>query len=190
VTALPAIVVLFAAGTADSHTRAIRHFGGTVVKASSYPNSETGFARYLRDSGVRRITAGQLTAPNHPEIAGKYGYKTFLPRQEWWSRGAVLALIAERIQQRIGYAVRIRNWWRPNPYNADQVVGGSRRSDHLTADAVDIDYPSIAACRRAGAWLRLVARTHPWLRLSLGTGPTVTHVGFDSPIGSREWRYE
>jgi hypothetical protein len=185
-----ALVLLFAAKPDSVPKRAIRHFGGKVVNARSYQETRAGFAQYLRDGGIRRISAEQLTTPNHPEIAQKYGYGAFLPTRVWWARGLALALVAEKIQDLMRQPVRIRNWWRPGDYNLDEGVGGKPRSDHVTAHALDLDYPSPASCARAIRWLRILARKHPWLRLSLGTGPTVTHVGIDSPIGAREWRYE
>jgi hypothetical protein len=187
---LSALAMLLATGSANVHERAIRYFGGKVVPVAPFAASVQGLQRYLRASGVRRITAAELTAPHHPDIADKYGYKAFLPDREWWPRGAALALAAERIQRVTGRRLRIRNWWRPQPYNLDEVVGGASGSDHVTATAVDIDYPSIASCQRATTWLRSLARRQPWLQLSLGVGPTVTHVGIASPHGAREWQYQ
>jgi hypothetical protein len=175
---------------ADVHERAIRNFGGKVVAPSSYAPSEAGFASYLRASGLRSISGAALTRPHQPRVAEKHGYKVFLPVQAWWPRAAALALVAEKIEDLIGGHVRIRNWWRPQPYNLDKTVGGKPRSDHVTAHAIDIDYDSEASCARATRWLRELGKKERWLRLSLGTGPLVTHVGIDSPVGAREWRYQ
>jgi hypothetical protein len=178
-----------AAPPPDVHERAIRYFGGKVVAPTKYAASEAGFASYLRDTGLSSISAADLTDPHHPRVAEKYGYKVFLPVQAWWPRAAALGLVAQQIEKLIGQQVRIRNWWRPQPYNLDKTVGGAPRSDHVTAHAIDIDYQSVASCARAIEWLRELRVKQRWLRLSLGTGPLVTHVGIDSPVGSREWVY-
>jgi hypothetical protein len=171
--------------------RAIRHFGGRIVgKTEQYRATTAGLQQYLRDSGVRRFNAERLTRPNHPDIARKYGYETFVPAQQWWARGAALILLAEALEKAIGEPVTIRNWWRPDRYNRDPGVRGAARSDHITAHAVDIDYRSQKSARRAQQWLEQLARTNAWLRLSLGFGPITTHVGIDSPLGSRRWTYE
>lgn len=185
-----ACLILLVSASTNVHERTIRYFGGKVVRVVSYEKSEAGFEQYLRDTGVRQITAEQLTTPNHRGVAEKYGYKVFLPVQDWWARGAALALIAEKIQDLIDEPVHIRNWWRPQPYNLDKKVKGKPRSDHVTAHAIDIDYRTLASCTRATKWLRELAEKERWLELSLGTGPTVTHVGIASPVGAREWRYE
>jgi hypothetical protein len=194
--ALGPIVLILAAlpGTGSAQRvpeRAIRHFGGqSVSKLEKYRETTAGLQQYLRDSGVRRFAAEQLTRPNHADVARKYGYENFVPTQQWWPRGAALALLAEALEKAIGEPVTIRNWWRPERYNRDPRVRGASRSDHLTAHAVDIDYRSEKSARRAQEWLDKLARTNAWLRLSLGFGPTTTHVGIDSPLGSRRWTYE
>ena len=171
--------------------RAIRHFGGRAVsQTQQYRATTAGLQQYLRDSGVRKFSAERLTRPNHVDVARKYGYENFVPRKQWWPRGAALGLLAEALEKEIGEPVTIRNWWRPDRYNRDPQVRGASRSDHLTAHAVDIDYRSEKSARRAQEWLEQLARKNPWLRLSLGFGPTTTHVGIDSPLGGRRWTYE
>jgi hypothetical protein len=191
----PILLILAALSTVASAQsvpdRAIRHFGGrSVGKLDQYRATTAGLQQYLRDSGVRRFTAERLTRPNHADIARKYGFENFVPTQQWWPRGAALALLAEALEKAIEEPITIRNWWRPDRYNRDPRVRGAARSDHVTAHAIDIDYRSEKAAHRAQQWLEQLARTNAWLRLSLGFGPTTTHVGIDSPLGSRRWRYE
>jgi hypothetical protein len=138
---------------------------------------------------VRQVSAAELTTPHHPEIAAKYGFSQFLPPQDWWSRGAALALIVEAIQSITSASVQVRNWWRPQPYNSDRAVGGARNGDHPTANAVDLDYHNVADRMRAERFLRGLSRRFPWLRMSLGLGAETTHVGIGSPRGQREWHY-
>ena len=186
VTMLPAI-----ASPQSVADRAIQQFGGRrVSQMQKYGGTAAGLQQYLRDSGVRRFTAEQLTRPHQPDVARKYGYASFVPKKEWWARGAALALLAEDLEKAIGERVTIRNWWRPQAYNRDPRVKGAARSDHVSAHAVDIDYRSKESARRAQKWLEELARTRGFLRLSLGFGPITTHVGIDSPLGSRRWTYE
>src|SRR5512132_3498127 len=74
--------------------RAIEQFGGRIVDPVQFPNNVQGFQNYLASSGVRAFDAGELTRPNHPVIAAKLGFSSFLPPQAWWPRGAALALLA------------------------------------------------------------------------------------------------
>jgi hypothetical protein len=173
----------------DVYARFIREFGGSVVNPEVYPQTVEGFQSYLKASGVNAIPARELTAPNHPEVAARLGYRDFLPPHEWWVRGAALALLTQGIQGQTQAAVRVRNWWRPAAYNADPKVGGAKNGDHPTANAFDLDYGSTTERMRAELYLRNLARRCPWLNLSLGLGALTTHVGIGSPRGHREWHY-
>jgi hypothetical protein len=163
--------------------------GGTVVNPHRYPATVEGFEQYLKESGVQKISAAQLTTPNHPGVAARYGFRNFLPPQNWWSRGAALALVVQSIDRLIQGPVHVRNWWRPAPYNNDRAVGGARNGDHPTANAMDLDYQTVSDRMRAERYLRELERRCPWMHLSLGLGAETTHVGIGSPRGHREWHY-
>jgi hypothetical protein len=169
--------------------RAIEQFGGQTVDPTQFPNDLNGFQQYLNASGVRSVDAHELTYPNHPDVAAKYGFAYFLPPQAWWPRGAALALLAQQLEHRVGETVSVRNWWRPPVYNRDPKVGGAEKGDHIGGFGMDLDYNSSQARRRAEQWLRGLANSQPWLRLSLGLGDRTTHIGMLSPRGSREWHY-
>lgn len=173
----------------DVYSRAISRLDGTPVSTVGFPRTVDGFDQYLKASGVRTVTASELTTPNHPAVAARYGYSAFLPAKEWWPRGAALALLAERLANAAGSPVHIRNWWRPAEYNSDPAVKGAPNGDHPTASALDIDYATQSGRMRAERLLRELKRTAPWMNLSLGLGPLTTHVGLASPKGSREWHY-
>ena len=160
-----------------------------MVDPNRYPETVAGFQAFLTASAVKAISAADLTTPNHPDVAARHGFPAFLPQRSWWPRGAALALLAQNIGERIRVAVHVRNWWRPPAYNADPVVGGAKNGDHPTANAVDLDYPSVAARMAAEIYLRALNRAAPWMQLSLGLGPQTTHVGIDAPRGHREWHY-
>jgi hypothetical protein len=170
-------------------SRAIQHFGGHILDPAQFTNNLDGFERYLAASGVRAFNATELTHPNHPEVAAKFGFTSFLPPQSWWPRGVALALLAQDIEHRVGEPVSIRNWWRPPAYNRDPRVGGAESGDHLGAFSIDLDYLSSRSRRRAEQWLHSLARSQQWLQLSLGLGDRSTHIGILSPRGHREWHY-
>jgi hypothetical protein len=171
------------------YIRAIATLRGVPVDPGRFPHTVDGFAGYLRAVGVRSVSAEDLTTPNHPDVAARLGFTAFLPERNWWPRGAALALVAQRVRELTGEQVRIRNWWRPQTYNLDPVVGGARNGDHPTANAIDIDFHSRGARVLAEQWLRSLARKNPWLGISLGLGDRTAHVGIGSPKGKREWHY-
>lgn len=173
----------------DTYARSIREFGGRVVNPLAYPETTPGFQSYLKDSGVKAISAADLTLPNHPDIAARLGFRDFLPPRGWWPRGAALALLTQGIEGHTNSAVRVRNWWRPSAYNSDPAVGGAKDGDHPTASAVDLDYATTSQRMRAELFLRGLQKRCPWLQLSLGLGALTTHVGIGSPHGQREWHY-
>lgn len=173
----------------DVYSRCIRELGGSLAAPTAYPETLAGFQSYLTDSGVKAVSAAELTQPNHPEVAARLGFHHFLPPRCWWSRGAALALLVQNIAGKIHAPVHIRNWWRPAAYNADPAVGGAKNGDHPTANAVDVDYRTASDGMCAEGFLRTLDRQFPWLRLSLGLGPQTTHIGLGSRRGHREWHY-
>jgi hypothetical protein len=180
--------IVQAAGV-DVYSQAIQQLGGVPVSVASYPRTVAGFAAYLKASGVSGVSAQELTTPNHPEVAARLGFQTFLPPQEWWPRGACLGLLAQAIRTKTVGPVHLRNWWRPAAYNVDPRVGGAKNGDHPTANALDLDYASVADRMHAETFLRDLHARFPWMGLSLGLGAQTTHVGIGSPRGHREWHY-
>jgi hypothetical protein len=173
----------------DVFARTIQQLNGHVVDPTRYAASLEGFQKYLSDTGVKSISAEELTRPHRPDIAAKYGYVNFLPPQTWWSRGAALALLTEQIREAAGERVVIRNWWRPSGYNTDPGIGGKGNGDHPTANALDLDYTSDQGRVKAERWLRSLDRSARWMQLSMGLGGATTHIGIGSPKGRREWHY-
>ncbi len=163
--------------------------GGLPADPGAFPETVAGFQQYLKASGVKAFSAVELTSPNHPEVASRLGFQAFLPPRSWWPRGAALALVAQRIGERIGALIHIRNWWRPSAYNTDPAVRGAKNGDHPTANALDLDYPNVLSRMQAELFLRQLNQRYPWMQLSFGFGATTTHVGLASPRGHREWHY-
>jgi hypothetical protein len=177
------------ASSQDVYARSIVQLGGLIVDPTLFPQTVEGFQAYLTKTGVKAITAADFTRPNHPEIAGPLGFRNFLPPRSWWPRGAALALILQAIETVIKVPLSFRNWWRPPAYNSDPGIGGAKNGDHPTANAVDLDYDTVADRMRAERFLRMLDRKCPWMHLSLGLGALTTHIGIGSPRGHREWHY-
>lgn len=167
---------------------AITRLGGRVVDPTKYPYSVRGFEAYLADSGVNTVwsSARELTTPNHPDIAARYGYTVFLPPQVWWPKGAALALMQNRMREHLGKPIPIYNWWRPTEYNV--VVGGAPRGDHPDADALDLGFASHADKDKAAEIPRGLYNSEPILALTIGTytSPSL-HIGIQSRNGRRTY---
>lgn len=160
-----------------------------MVNPRNFPETLTGFQAFLSASGVKSLTAAELTRPNHPGIAAKLGFVCFLPPRNWWPRGASLALLVQNIRSKARGEIHVRNWWRPVVYNSHPAVAGAKNGDHPTANAFDVDYSSVADRIHAETFMRALDRRCPWMGLSMGLGAQTTHVGIGSPRGHREWHY-
>lgn len=160
---------------------AIRFFGGTVVDPSRYAATVDGFGQFLSDSGVKHFSAREMTTPHNATAAQRAGTPLLLPSREWWHRGAALALAADHLRRLVGRPVVMRNWWRPRPY--DVLVGGSGGGDHVTAHAVDLDFPDVTAKARALEEIERIGRAERRLLLSIGRypGSRSIHVGIGAP---------
>jgi hypothetical protein len=172
---------------------AIRTLGGVVVNPMQYPYTLEGFQAFLDASGVNRqwASARELTRPNHPEIASKYGYTLFLPARQWWPKGAALALLQNKLRSLVGEPIVIANWWRPKGYNEDPAIDGAPRGDHPDGDALDLVFRSQKSKWLACDWAFKLQQREPALALSLGVynnGLTL-HAGLQSANGLRTWDY-
>jgi hypothetical protein len=170
---------------------AVERLGGKPVDPRSFPETVEGFQQFLDAVGVNRqwSSAVELTRPNHPNIAKTFGFTVFLPKKEKWLKGAALALAQNRLRELVGEPVGINNWWRPPGYN--EAVGGKTKGDHPDADALDLNFRSAAAHKKAHDWvLANWYSAEPRLAISLGdypSSPTVMHLGIQSRNGRRKW---
>lgn len=164
-------------------------FGYHDPDPKAFTSGIVGLRHYLECVGpFKHFTADEITRPHHPQLAADLGHgERLLAPQEWWPRYAGLLSIAQTLREYINEPIRIRNAYRPSSYNAS--VGGSERSDHLWALAFDCDFKSPESRREAEEWLKKLAGTDPWLRLSLGLGNTSIHFGILSAAGQRTWKY-
>ena len=175
--------------SSDVYARSILQLGGAVANPAAYPNTVAGFQQYLLASGVRALSALEMTTPNHQAVAARLGFTAFLPQQNWWPRGAALALLTQRMEAATRATAHLRNWWRPNAYNLDPAVGGAPKGDHPTANALDLDFASVTDRMKAETFFRSLEKRFPWMNLSFGFGAQSSHIGLASPRGHREWHY-
>lgn len=170
---------------------AIKRFGGKVVDASKYPYTLDGFQKFLDDSGVNRqwASAFELAKVNKPDVGARFGYTLFLPPQVWWPKAAALALMQNRIREKVGAPVVINNWWRPAGYN--EAVGGKTRGDHPDGDALDLNFRNPGEKWVGAKYVYDVMQSEPSLAVSLGiySSETVLHTGLQSDKGKRTWDY-
>lgn len=160
---------------------AIRFFGGAVVDPMLFVESVDGFGRFLAASGVKHFSAREMTTPYNATAAQRAGTPILLPPREWWHRGAALALASDHLRHLVGRPVVMRNWWRPRAY--DVLVGGSGAGDHVTAHAVDLDFPDVATKARALEQIEGIGRAARRLYLSIGRypGSRSIHIGIGAP---------
>jgi len=170
---------------------AIKRFGGKVVDASAYPYTLEGFQKFLDDSGVNRqwSSAFELAKVNKPAVGLRFGYTLLLPPQVWWPKAAALALMQNRIREKVNAPVVINNWWRPAGYN--EAVGGKTRGDHPDGDALDLNFKSSGDKWVAAKYVHDIQESEPSLAVSLGiySSETVLHTGLQSDKGKRTWDY-
>jgi hypothetical protein len=166
---------------------AVALLAGEALDWRAFSHSVEGFDTYLKALGVRYFSGREMVTPRWPDLAARLGYAAFLPRHEWFPRGAALALVADKCRRAAAGPVSCRNWWRPEAYDS-QVASGNPLGDHPHACAVDLDYRDEGACQRAIATLEKLDDSG-LLRMSLGLGKRTTHVGMFSPLGPRRWTY-
>jgi len=163
----------------------VRDNGGKVVNPSNYSNSGNGFRDFMRDSKVTRFSALEIIEPYNKSAARACGLTQLLPSQSPCLINSALALWAQKIASVAGATPYIRNWYRPTCYNSR--VGGASSSDHITARAIDMDFPSQSSRRKAQNWLCSFWKSS--LNMQIGLGGDSIHLGAESPHGKRNWYY-
>lgn len=185
-----------------THGYIIDRLSGVDADPFNYPETRTGFQEYLDEVGVTFFSATEFVAPNNPGVAAGCGFSELLPPRTEWRRAGALGLLADELRTTAGSPITLRNWWRPTCYNSG--VGGASSSDHIHADALDLDFQS---SRARGDAQRYLCNNY-WapdflsasdiapgsglsrkLNLSVGLGGATIHVGLLSNNGRRSWKY-
>ena len=187
----------------SEHANIIARFG-LRAPTSCYPATLAGLQGYLdelADGAGLHVTAKEVATPYHPEIAEKlYATPFLIPGSEniaivdgdaamtsWdFERFAAIWALLLPFRREDGRPLSVINWFRPDSYNAHPRVDGAKRSDHLTADAIDVGIRD-ASHRKALAKHLAQYRKDEELQLSLGVYTTRIHVGIRSPAGARVW---
>lgn len=175
----------------------IRELCGTYVPVLGFDRSIKGFSYYLNSHHIKHFSAQEACIAHKPEVAIAAGYPGgyLIPPQDWWERGVACIALADKLREKSGLPIGLRNWWRPKDYN--DAVGGADGSDHLTAHAVDLDCSS-KEHREVCEKLLIPYWLDSGYRLSLGlskskplglSGGVTIHLGIHSPVGRRMWYY-
>lgn len=151
-------------------------------------------SRVVSRCGIEFFKVDELVSPPYDMAhrIKRLGYSTLLPGSQMWPAGLVVCKLADNARKHIGAPISIRWFYRPPAVNS--MVGGAKRSDHLSGCAMDLKF------RPRGRFeLRSPrARAEKLLRryfdvdefdISLGVGLTTIHLGAFSPLGKRQWTY-
>jgi hypothetical protein len=150
------------------------------------PQVQSRFINTCRARGIREQFCRQITSPN-TNSAGTfravYGSQPFvlMPPESSWDRGIYLLTVAESLAE-FGEICEIRNWYRPEPYNA--AVSGAQGSQHLSAGAIDIEFCTAAdknRALRAALAMRQRFQSPPGVGV-YGEGSLVIHVDMSNRI--------
>ncbi len=158
------------------------------------PETVENFQAWLDALGIDHFRAqkkngdvGELCRPYNPVAAQKAGYSVLVPPAHLWPWAGLVLLVADSIRKSLGRSVTCRNLWRPASYN--DLVATSKKSDHLDACAVDLDFTTEDERILAEGVARGIDRAVPELEMSLGVGKKTLHVGVLSMKGRRMWTY-
>lgn len=171
----------------NSFERIVDRFNKTVVDPQDYELTMDGYQAYLSATGISYVSAKEMCTPHHLDIASELGYEAFVPKHEWWDRGAALASLFDYLRKDLGKPIVVRNWWRPEDYN--EKVGGAKASDHIGAYAFDMDFKTQDDRRHVEALLEGLYNDLE-LKMSLGLGGYTIHLGLLSERGNRRWYYD
>lgn len=158
----------------------LERFGYKAPHPFDYTEDLHGFDNYLFDAGVKHTSGHEMgTAPDKT---------VWLPVRDLWPRGAALAAIFDMLRSVNGHPAIIRYWYRPQELNTK--VGGAGDSDHLYCLAIDIAWRDADDRRTAEKNIRDLQANEPWMRISIGRGNTLTHLGILTQRGARFWEYD
>lgn len=174
----------------DRHCCALTLMTGVAVDPYRYPCDLSGLSGYLKTNGVRNFSAVELCTPWREELARELYPKTagvVLPARWVWPRGALVAVLLQRIRDYINEPIEVLYWARPPKLNS--AVKGAPKSDHLEGTGMDVKFRSARGITTAiGHILDPIYRTG-LLQLSLGVGRRRMHIGALSSGGQRRWGY-
>lgn len=137
---------------------------------------------------IRHFSVGEVVKPRHPAIARQLGYQLFVPPRFLWPTLAVVLMLAEHCRRTVGEPVKLNNAWRPYSYN-ERVSDSTLRSDHPNGCGVDLAFATSTSRAKAEGFVRGLHAVMD-LRLRLGLGYRVLHVGTFAPHGTEEWTYK
>jgi hypothetical protein len=169
-------------------------FLGLPVRSKrDYGRDVAGLFDYLSQMACgKHFSMREVVIPHHKTIAKKCGYTAFVPPIHLWPFVGIVLMLGDLMRDVVGRPVRLRNLWRPVPYNikvAHTTRAKSLKGDHSNACAGDFDFQDVSDRRKAEGAMRAMSIQHPELKMSLGMGLRTLHVGVLSPRGHRHWFY-
>ena len=175
----------------------IESLGGQVNELSTYEQSPIGLQKFLLDSGLEKFNAQDFSSAGTKSKMKSCDLQDLTPPKSCWYRTLTLALLAEKITKETGVNLEITSHYRSSCYN--QSVGGSKKSDHIGAKAIDFsvsnesDRHQVEQYICAELWKENLFQEDSSKQLnniSVGLGHTFMHLGVASIHGRRHWLYD
>jgi hypothetical protein len=174
----------------------IESLGGNITDLSNYEQDSVDFQKFLSDSGVTNFTGNDFSSAGTRSKMKTCDLKDLTPPKSCWYRTLTLALITEKIENETGINLEITSHYRDRCYNKS--VGGSKRSDHIAAKAIDFSLNNQQNRHRVEQFVCDQFWKENFFQgndssllnnISIGVGETFLHLGVDSIHGRRHWLY-
>jgi hypothetical protein len=161
-----------------------------IPRPEDFPETVMGLQRFLSCLGVTDyLSAREICRPHNEDVALDLGYTYLIPPKQSWNSVGVISLIHKRCRELAESPIYVRNCYRPADYN--ELVGGAPVSDHLCLDgcaAFDMDFVSPEAKQKCEEYIEDLYKKD-YLKMSLGEGSQMYHIGVLSERGNRRWSY-
>lgn len=175
----------------------IESLGGQINELSAYDQDVIGLQKFLTDSGLSDLNAQNFANAGTVSKMKSCDLVDLTPPKSCWYRTLALGLLAEKISKDTGVQLELTSHYRSTCYN--EKVGGSKKSDHIGAKAIDFSVEDEQQRHRIEQYicneiwkenLFKESSTEKLNNVSIGLGHTFMHIGLDSIHGRRHWVYD
>ncbi|WP_164848224.1 D-Ala-D-Ala carboxypeptidase family metallohydrolase [Halobacteriovorax sp. HLS] len=175
----------------------IESLGGQINELSSYDQDAIGLQKFLSDSGLTSLNAQDFARAGTQSTMKSCDLIDLTPPKSCWYRTLALGLLSEKISEETGVQIELTSHYRSTCYN--EKVGGSKKSDHIGAKAIDFSVKNEAERHRVEQYIcneiwkeNLFKQSSEGQlnNISIGLGHTFMHIGLDSVHGRRHWIYD